>query len=52
MTNRDFIRNLTYNEMAEFFCQYCIIGFKFMPDDVKDVIRRNIVDWLRKEHGD
>lgn len=50
MTNRDFIRNLTYNEMAEFFCQYFITGFKFMPENIKDEMRSNIVKWLQSEY--
>lgn len=49
MTNRDFIRNLTYEEMAEYFCQYFIIGFKFMPENTKNIIKNNIISWLQKE---
>lgn len=45
-TNRDFIRNLSNIEMAEFFCHHFITGFIFMPEKIQEEIKCNIVRWL------
>lgn len=50
MTNRDFIRNLSNKEMAEYFCYYFLPGFRFMPKEFRDKMTDNIRQWLMEEH--